>query len=495
MKRRTIYQFTLPALALISAGSLTGCAPQPQQCVSGALLHASALPAPLCAAETCKTAKRLSDGRARALYAGHIDCLPENTLYTFADIGMKYPVMLEASQTFPYGETDPVQACMACEAYYYKEDGGQYLNRTLDSIGTAYPIACDSTGLYEAGSNGVRRLIIDVSDTGWLRLKTAEAAYVSCDEDGNASYTAEKDGETVEISAAQYQQLYDRYLSAAVVSFDQASPANIIPDADLESLKLLEAASGHRMETYISADLNCDGSEEYIGAFAKDYSWQFWYLDPASGATEQLPQMSQSFDECSLVPIHHDNETHVAANAYNLMGNNKRFSIFAIRDSQIQTLVPDCYGYVWQNEQGEIILNVEAYDGCYDPSIDVYLMHTWKDTYLYYDNGVYREYGALELSEAQFLRYENAADILSDIRTAYPDGDIRFSYFLRENGVVHVQCRAVEPDGWISFFYYTLYVDGTRLTGGLENYYDGQMWNSFSPFEVTYPDIFPLGAF
>lgn len=487
MKRRTIYQFTLSILAFIAAGSLTGCTREAPQCASGAFLHAAALPAQLSAAGMQETSERLSDERAHALYAEHISRLPEDTLYTFADLGMEYPVMLEASQTFSYGEESPVQACMACEVYCYKPDGGQYLGGTLDSIGTAYPIACDSTGLYEAGANGVRRLIIDVSDTGWLRLKTAEAAYASCDEGGNASYTAEKDGETIEISAARYQQLYDRYLSAAVISFDQASPANIIPDAALEVLKQLEAASGHRMKTYISADLNRDGAEEYIGAFAENCSWQFWYFDPASGAARQLPGMSQGFDECSLVLIHHDNETHVVANAYNLMGNNKRFSIFAFRDSQLQALVPDCYGYVRQNEQGEILLNVEDYDGAYDPDLDIYIHHTWKDTYLYYDSGVYREYGALELSEAQFLRYDNAADILSDIRAKYSDDDIRFFYFLRENGVVHIQCCATEPDGWISFFYYTLRVDGARLTGGLEHYYDGRMWSSFSPFETTYP--------
>ena len=401
---------------------------------------------------------------------------------------MKYPVMLETSQTFTCEDVESVQACMSCTVCYHNGEDWRYLNRELSSIGTAYPISYDKTGLYEAGANGVRRLIID--ETGsYPRIQTAEEAYVSYDENGKAVYTTERDGETVEISEAEYNRLYERYLSATPVRFEHATAVNIIPDMVLDALKQLEAASGQRMETYICADLNRDGYEECIGAFAEGYTWQFWYRDPVSGRCAQLLKMSQGFDECSLCLIRHENETHVVANAYNLMGNNKRFSIFAMQGSNMHVLAPDLYGYVYQNERGEIILDVESYDGYYDADVGVYMTHTWKDTYLYYENGIYKEYGALKLSEAQFLRFDNAADILSDIRAKYPDREIVFSYFLRENGIAHIQCCLKEEYGSLMFFYYTLYVEGTHLTGGLENYYDGQMASRFSAFEATYPTV------
>ncbi|MCM1184284.1 MAG: hypothetical protein NC337_13015 [Roseburia sp.] len=267
----------------------------------------------------------------------------------------------------------------------------------------------------------------------------------------------------------------------------QETAADIASNTPADALAQLESASGHQMEVYICTDMNNDGYEECIGAFSENGVWQFWYRDPVSGRCTRLLQLSQCFDACDLCLLRHDKETHVAANAYNLMGNNKRFSIFAMQGAAMQVLAPDMYGYVWQNENGEILLDVEDYDGYYDAFANVYMLHTWKDTYLYYENGVYKEYGALALSEEQFLRFDNAADVLSNIRAEYPDSDMEFSYFLRENGIAHIQCRLKEEDGSLRFFYYTLYVEGSRLADGLEYYYDGQMAGSFSPFEVTYP--------
>ena len=54
---------------------------------------------------------------------------------------------------------------------------------------TAYPIAFDETGLYEAGYKGGQKWIIKMEE-GRPELVAVEAAYVSYDEDGNSSYSA-----------------------------------------------------------------------------------------------------------------------------------------------------------------------------------------------------------------------------------------------------------------------------------------------------------------
>lgn len=74
------------------------------------------------------------------------------------------------------------------ELYYPKEDDVRLLDR-LSSLGTAYPIAVDEAGLYEAGPKGVRKWIIKMEE-GSPELVAVEAAYVSYDEDGNSSYSA-----------------------------------------------------------------------------------------------------------------------------------------------------------------------------------------------------------------------------------------------------------------------------------------------------------------
>ena len=151
----------------------------------------------------------------------------------------------------------------------------------------------------------------------------------------------------------------------------------------------------------------------------------------------------------------------------------------------------DNYGSVRQNTAGDILLNVEDYDAYYDIASESFIGHTWKDTYLYYENGSYKEYGAIILSETQFLQYDNAAEFLSDIRNEETnDNEIQFSYFLRENGIAHIQCKRSTEYGSIDYFYYTLRAEGNHLTGSLESKNDGCMGTSFSWLEVTYPDEF-----
>lgn len=151
-------------------------------------------------------------------------------------------------------------------------------------------------------------------------------------------------------------------------------------------------------------------------------------------------------------------------------------------------LVHDQYGYVYQNSNGDIILDVEAYDAQYDADLGHMIGHTWNDTYLYYEDGVYKEYGAVILSEAQFLWFDNTADLISDIRSEAGDGEIEFVYFLRENGIVHVQCILTIENVSIDYFHYTFRAEGNHLTGSLESKNEGRMGTYFSALEVTYPE-------
>lgn len=268
--------------------------------------------------------------------------------------------------------------------------------------------------------------------------------------------------------------------TASVIPMSAAKPGLLIS---------LENISGYEMDQYLLIDMDHDGLEELIGVYADDLLWQVWYINNSGDVCEHFPISAQGFDQCNLELVEFKNETHVAVNVFNMMGNNKRYSILALKDQKLQALVSDQYGYVSQNEEEDILLNVEAYDGYYDSASGIYMSHTWKDSYLYYDNGTYKEYGALKLSEKQFMQYENSSDILSDIRHEKNSDEIQFSYFLRENGIVHVGCSLTTEDESIQFFYYTLQTDGRHLTGGLEDVYEGQMESYFSTLEVTYPNL------
>ena len=64
--------------------------------------------------------------------------------------------------------------------------------------------------------------------------------------------------------------------------------------------------------------------------------------------------------------------------------------------------------------------------------------------------------------------------------------DIEYSYFIRANGSLHVQCAVHDVSGQISYRYYTLRYSGRQLVGGLGEAGYGQMDSQFSDLEVIY---------
>lgn len=448
-----------------------------------------ALPKPEGNAFESEDAKRSLYERAEPLYQNQLSLLDstfkDEYSYTFVDIGTQYPVMLVTYETFTYEIAESIQACMWCNVYYPKEDDVRLLDR-LSSLGTAYPIAFDEAGLYEAGPKGVRKWTIKIEE-GSPELVAVETAYVSYDEDGSFSFSGEKDGETIEISASDYQRLSGCYQTASVVHFEE-SPYSM-PAESLALMQCLEDASGHKMEEYVYVDMDHDGKNEMMGTYEEDsYNWSVWYANNDGTICQPVLGLPRGYDRCTLEKLDFPAETHIVVFEYNMLGTGKQYSIYRLNDQELQPLVQSQYGSVYQNSDGDIILDVESYDAHYDIVDGLFTGHTWTDTYLYYEDGSYKEYGAAILSEEQFLCYDNAAELLSDIRSEAGDGEIEFVYFLRENGIVHVQCILTIENVSIDYFHYTFRAEGNHLTGSLESKNEGCMGTYFSTLEVTYPE-------
>ena len=116
-------------------------------------------------------------------------------------------------------------------------------------------------------------------------------------------------------------------------------------------------------------------------------------------------------------------------------------------------------------------------------------MHTWKDTYLYFDGKTYKEFGAARMPESAFLEFAGAAERKGGIEqelTQTDTVDIEYSYFIRANGILHVQCAVHNVSGQILYRYYTLRYSGRQLVGGLGEAGYGQMDSQFSDLEVIY---------
>lgn len=263
----------------------------------------------------------------------------------------------------------------------------------------------------------------------------------------------------------------------------------------LESVERFEEAVSATADTqyqYVYEDLDRDGEKEFVAVTEEELGYEVWYCGSDGSRCEKVCEIDQAMDGYGLEILRLEGETHVVVNSYNMMGNAKKYSILALKEGSIKSLVSDYWGYVYQNGDGDIVLDIESYDGCYDADLEHYIMHTWNDTYLYYDGEKYREYGAAVLTEEEFLKsYANGLEVLDKIRqsTELAEGESLeiTSIFVRGNGIVQIQCEHRYAYGTIYFFYYEYKSDeNKKFSGGKELIY-GQMRAVLSYLDAVYP--------
>lgn len=268
----------------------------------------------------------------------------------------------------------------------------------------------------------------------------------------------------------------------------QTTSAVLTEDALIE---IMQKACGFDLHTYLYLDMDNDGQKELLGAFRDpDGIIHTWYANSDGTVCKEVLCSSMGFDECTLETVPLERETHVAVNTYNLIGTSKFHSILTLQNSEIICLDENAFGYVGADDNGNIFLSIEDYDGMYDPDIQVYMMHTWKRTYLTYDKTqkTYKEYTAKQISEEEFLKLKNAKECLETIRAEHTKEntkEIQFSFFIRKNGILHVQCNEYDTAGFIYYSYYTMQYQGDTILDAPGEQNDGQMLESFSQFEAV----------
>ena len=135
-----------------------------------------------------------------AIYGETVGELEDNELFAIIDTNASLPVLLVTSQVYNDGLGN--QAALNCDVYYLIDKEVKNIG-TIESMGTAYPIAYDETGIYAASGHDMQRFEIEKS--GSLRL--AEGIYEQFDESGNAAYTMKKGEETDVITEEEYYAL------------------------------------------------------------------------------------------------------------------------------------------------------------------------------------------------------------------------------------------------------------------------------------------------
>ena len=304
-----------------------------------------------------------------------------------------------------------------------------------------------------------------VEGNGAERVQTSEAETNQEDGSVTASEPGKVEEPTAEAAAGEEKEsASEEQAREEWDPYQKESRVEPTEEHDKQMLALLDEACGSQIYVYVSVDMDKDGECEMIGVTYDDFS--VWYCSSDLIDCYMVSEgPSHWYDDCTIEQIELDEERHIVVDTYNIFGNDKSYSILALHDGEIEILVNDKYGYVYMNEKNDIILDVEAYDGEYDKTLEIWMTHTWTDTYLYYENGKYKEYGAAPLSEKDFLKYDNAKELLNQIEEENRSEnvlEIRYSYFIRENGIVLIQCEE-EHEEFIEYYHYTYRENGNRL--------------------------------
>ncbi|GEM_PF-3959927 len=271
---------------------------------------------------------------------------------------------------------------------------------------------------------------------------------------------------------------------------DKLQPEMITPLSEEELLAIMESAAGTKMSEHVYVDMNHDGASELIGVYSnRSHKYVSWFCSSDGKTCHEITTADRSTDYGKIQTLQVNNETHVAINYAQMMGTDKFCTILRLEKNDIKILVSNMTGLVGMNKQGDICLNVEAYDGSYDKSIKGMIGHSFKNTYLYFDGQNYKEYTATQISESEFLSYENGKDVKDkieqDIRKSYKQTQsIEFKYYKRKNGIIDVQCIATNTQS-IEYGYYTIRYSDNKLDTEIGQYNMGQMSEKFSKLEAV----------
>ena len=288
-------------------------------------------------------------------------------------------------------------------------------------------------------------------------------------EEPTAEVTVDKEQESVpEVQVQNESNLYQ-----------EESRVEPTEEHDKQMLALLDETCGSKIYVYASVDMDKDGDNEMIGVTYDDFS--IWYCSSdLKDCYNVLDGYFYEENSCIIEQLQFEEETHIVINSYCGFGPAKKYSILALHDGDIEILVDKNNGSVYMNEENDIILDVEYYGA---------MGHVWRDTYLYYEDGKYKEYGAATLSEKDFLKYDNARELMEKIEEENLNEEvleIRYSYYIRENGIVHIECE-VEKEDRDEYYDYTVRENGSYLDGELSRNPGGIFPHLSQLDEVTYP--------
>lgn len=209
-----------------------------------------------------------------------------------------------------------------------------------------------------------------------------------------------------------------------------------------------------------------------------------WLLS-GDGRTVKVSESGREMAELGISPT--DAGDHLIFNTYNSAGSSTAFEIWELGFEE-PVLMAEGSGNAY-SEEGKLRVVVEDYDGMFMQDAGL-AVHTWKNAYLGFEDMDYVEYGAIQLSEEEFLALGNAGrirDILKNEEKEQGAAATSFAYFYRANDIVEIQTFSQMESGDRYFRITTLPCEEDSLDLEKRVTGDGLVRESYTSLPKEYP--------
>ncbi len=263
---------------------------------------------------------------------------------------------------------------------------------------------------------------------------------------------------------------------------EEQAPEEKAEPVDPESLAV--ELEGERI-----ADLSGDFDHDDLADLAVctrggDGTVTLWLLS-GDGRTVKVSESGREMAELGISPT--DAGNHLIFNTYNSAGSSTAFEIWELGFEE-PVLMAEGSGNAY-SEEGKLRVVVEDYDGMFMQDAGL-AVHTWKNAYLGFEDMDYVEYGAVQLSEEEFLALGNAGrirDILKNEEKEQGAAATSFAYFYRANDIVEIQTFSQMESGDRYFRITTLPCEEDSLDLEKRVTGDGLVRESYTSLPKEYP--------
>ncbi|MBE5942953.1 MAG: hypothetical protein E7264_10505 [Lachnospiraceae bacterium] len=246
---------------------------------------------------------------------------------------------------------------------------------------------------------------------------------------------------------------------------------------------MFEELNNEEVQEFFYDDYNKDGRHEAFVVTKEQNIYKLWYISPSD--CQLVSQDLQYVDDQKSEVLEYETKNYLLLHHYKDQYVNTLVYSVNNENEVIEARISD-KGYVRHNTKGEVFLDI--YDDINDKNKEK--KHSFNTYYMYYvyEEG-FREYGAIPISEEQFLCFEGAQQILDDVYKKYENTQLDITYLYRANQYINMNIT-IYLDNRIEYRNVLLKYDDTSVFYVNDEYGKGRIEVAYLLNVATFPTTF-----